>query len=411
MSEYERATGPGPAATGGLTRRSALALLGGGAVLAGCSPTTGPSGPPLSGGGQLLPAPVTPAAPTGEVIGSGSVRVALLLPKSGGGNGAAVAATMRNAAQLGLSDFVGNDVTLMVKDTFGTPEGASRAATAAVAERAELILGPLFAAEVKAVAPVALGANVPVISFSSDPSAASAGVYVMGFMVDDQVRQVVSYAASQGRRSLAAIVSDGAYGTLAEAALRESAARSGARIVQVERAPAGNVAAAAAAVAANAVQLDALFVSDGPGFAPAVADALKGNGVDLSRVKLLGTGQWNDAAVYSSPSVAGGWFPVPDLSGYQSFAGRYRASFGGEPQQITSLAYDAVVLAAGLVKAAGAQRFQRNVLTNPDGFLSAVNGLFRFNADGTNDRGVAIYEATAGGPKLLQPAPRSFAGT
>ncbi|BBE73956.1 penicillin-binding protein activator [Oharaeibacter diazotrophicus] len=409
MSEYERAAGSRPAATGRLTRRSVLTLFGGTAMLAGCSPTTGPSGPSV-GGGQLLPAPVTPTAPTGEVIGSGSVRVALLLPKSAGGNGAAVAATMRNAAQLALSDFVGNDVTLMVKDTGGTPEGAARAATAAVAERAELILGPLFAAEVKAVAPVALGANVPVISFSSDPSAASSGVYVMGFMVDDQVRQVVSYAASQGRRSLAAIVSDGAYGTLAEAALRESAARSGARIIQVERAAAGNVAAAAAAVAANAVQLDALFVPDGPGFAPAVADALKGNGVDLSRVKLLGTGVWNDPAVYSSPSLAGGWFPVPDLSGYQSFAGRYRASFGGEPQQVTSLAYDAVVLAAGLVKAAGAQRFQRNVLTNPDGFLSAVNGLFRFNADGTNDRGLAIYEATAGGPKLLQPAPRSFAG-
>ncbi len=40
-----------------------------------------------------------------------------------------------------------------------------------------------------------------------------------------------------------------------------------------------------------------------------------------------------------------------------------------------------------------------------------MNGLFRFNPDGTNDRGLAIYEVTAGGPKLVQPAPRSFAGT
>ena len=44
---------------------------------------------------------------------------------------------------------------LVPKDTKGTPEGARAAAESAVHEGAELILGPLFAQEVEAVAPVA----------------------------------------------------------------------------------------------------------------------------------------------------------------------------------------------------------------------------------------------------------------
>ena len=68
------------------------------------------------------------------------------------------------------------------------------------------------------------------------------------------------------------------------------------------------------------------------------------------------------------------------------------------------------MLAAGLVKAAGPQRFQRSVLANPEGFLSSINGLFRFNADGTNDRGLAVYEVTGASPRLVQPAPRAFSG-
>ena len=93
----------------GLSRRLALILLGG-AALAACSPTSRPSG-----GDTLLPAPTGPAI-SGEVLGTGTVRVALLLPKTAPGNGAALAAAMQNAASLGLTDFSGNDLTVLVKD-------------------------------------------------------------------------------------------------------------------------------------------------------------------------------------------------------------------------------------------------------------------------------------------------------
>ena len=387
----------------GLSRRLALFLMGG-AALAACSPTSRPSG-----GDTLLPPPTGPAV-SGEVLGTGTVRVALLLPKTAPGNGAALAVAMQNAAALGLNDFSGNDLTLLVKDTRGTAEGAAEAARQAISEGAELIIGPIFAAEVGGVGPVARAANVPVIAFSSDPSVAAAGVYILGFLVDGQVRRVVAEAAKSGRKSIAAIMSQSAFGNLAEATLRQEAGRYGMRVVAVERFAAGGEAQAVAAIAANASQIDCILLPEGAGVAPTIARSLRTAGVDLARIKLLGTGVWNDPAVYNDQALTGGWFPSPEVSGFSAFASRYRSAYGGEPPLTASLAYDAVVLAAGLARTAGAQRFQLSVITSPEGFLSAVNGLFRFNAFGTNDRGLAVYEVTGSTPSLVSAAPRAFTG-
>ncbi|WP_370676158.1 penicillin-binding protein activator [Pleomorphomonas sp. PLEO] len=389
--------------TVGLSRRFALLLLGG-AALAACSPTSRPSG-----GDTLLPPPTGPAV-SGEVLGSGTVRVALLLPKTAPGNGAALAVAMQNAATLGLNDFSGNDLTILVKDTGGTAEGAAEAARQAISEGAELIIGPIFAAEVGGVGPVARAANVPVMAFSSDPSVAAAGVYILGLLVDGQVRRVVAEAAKSGRKSIAAIMSQSAFGNLAEAALRQEAGRYGMRVVAVQRFPAGGEAQAAAAIVAIASQIDCILLPEGAGVAPTIARSLRTAGVDLARIKLLGTGVWNDPTVYNDPSLTGGWFPSPEVSGFSAFASHYRSTYGNEPPFTASLAYDAVVLAASLVKTAGTQRFQLSVITNPEGFLSSINGLFRFNAVGTNDRGLAVYEVTGSTPSLVSAAPRAFTG-
>src|SRR5829696_4706609 len=81
-------------------------------------------------------------------IGTGLVKVALILPMSAPGQGGGVAQSMRNAAEMAVSEFQGQDITLLVKDDNGTPEGARAAAQQALSEGAELIIGPLFSGSV-----------------------------------------------------------------------------------------------------------------------------------------------------------------------------------------------------------------------------------------------------------------------
>src|SRR5262249_30167491 len=130
-------------------------------------------------------------------------------------------------------------------------------------------------------------------------------------------------------------------------------------------------------------------------------------GIDRRRVQPMGTGLWDDPKIFADGSLQGAWFAAPDPAGYRSFAGRYRAKFAEEPVRTATLAYDAVSLVAALVKTQGAQRFAPEVLTNPSAF-SGVDGIFRFRAAGTNQRGLAVLRAAPVGPQVVSPAPRAF---
>ena len=207
-------------------RAFAMALaIGAMAVLAGC----GPSG--LGGGFGGGPAVRASQPVTGQVLGTGNIRVALLVPMTATGNAGQIAANFRNAAELALKDFKSANIQVMVKDDQGTPEGARAAASEAISQGAELILGPLFARSVPPVATVARAANVPVIAFSSDSTAAIQGVYLLSFLPQSDVDRIVSFAASRGKHSFAALLPDNAYGTVVESELQRAASGAGVRVL------------------------------------------------------------------------------------------------------------------------------------------------------------------------------------
>ena len=87
-----------------------------------------------------------------------------------------------------------------MKDDRGTAEGARQAAEEAIAEGAELIVGPLFAPAVQAAGQVAKQAGKPVIAFSTDATVASRGVYLLSFLAQEEVDRIIAYASAQGRR-------------------------------------------------------------------------------------------------------------------------------------------------------------------------------------------------------------------
>ena len=68
-----------------------------------------------------------PGAPA--ITGStGNVKVAVLLPITSSGSTPAVAKALKQAAELALFDFDNPSVSLVPKDTKGTPDGARRSA-------------------------------------------------------------------------------------------------------------------------------------------------------------------------------------------------------------------------------------------------------------------------------------------
>ena len=350
-----------------------------------------------SGTSDLLNSYSSPAAPgssrprpiTGAVRSVSSCRCRLAATR------AWPAQSMKNAAEMALAEFNSPDVQLLVKDDGGTSGGAQQAAQQAIAEGAEIIIGPLFAHSVGVVGAAARQRGLPVIAFSTDASVAARGVYLLSFLPESDVDRIVDYAIGSGKRSFAAMLSEGAYGNVVEGEFKQVVARKGARVVALERYALDPVEMQAPAklVAQAARGADAVFIPEGPEVVPSVVQALIGAGLDVKRVQLLGTGLWDDPRIFNDPRLQGGWYAGPDRAGFRNFSSRYRQRYNQDPVRTATLAYDAVALVAALVKTQGPQRFSEQVLTSSSGF-AGIDGLFRFRNDGTNERGLAVMRAT-----------------
>jgi ABC-type branched-subunit amino acid transport system substrate-binding protein len=355
-----------------------------------------------------------PAAPpqAEPAAGGGQIKVGLILPLTAGGNAGVAALSMRNAAEMALTEFNSPNIQLLIKDDAGTAPGAQKAAQQVLDEGAELIIGPLFAHSVGAVGQIARGRNVPVIAFSTDANVASRGVYLLSFLPDSDVDRIVSHAITEGKRSLAAAIPDNAYGIVVEAAFKQSVARRGGRVVALERYPQdrAKLQAAVRTVAQAAARADAILMPDGADMVPAVIQAFVGNGIDPKSIQILGSGLWDDPQIFSNPMLDGAWYAAPDSTGFRNFSARYRSRYNQDPVRTATLAYDAVALAAALTKTQGPDRFSEAILTNASGF-TGIDGLFRFRPDGVNQRGLAVMRVAPAGGQIISPAPRTFTGS
>lgn len=351
--------------------------------------------------------PTTVPAVSGERIGSGSVKVALVVPLSG--QGAIVGTAMRNAARLAYEEGQQPDITVLVEDDLGTPAGAAEATERTLKEGADIVLGPLFAGSVRSASLAAKAAGKPMIAFSTDVGVAARGVYLLSFLPQPEVARIVEEEVASGHRSFAALIPESAYGNAVEAQFREAVTSRGARVAAIERYPAGAPGPAvkrlAGVITGPAATADTLFIPETADGLPAVAAALTAAGYSPARVRPVGTAPWNEPALFSLPALQGGRFAAPDRNGFSGFSARYQARFGTIPPRVASLAYDAVMLSATLARQFGTQRYAEPTLTAGSGF-AGIDGTFRFSPDGTSDRALAVYEIRNNAVSVVSPAPR-----
>ena len=340
--------------------------------------------------------------------GSVPVRVGVILPFSSTTPGTRnLAAAMLKAAELALFDGGNRNIMLITADEGATPDLAGAATVKLLSQGAEIIIGPLFGPSVSAVAPIARDRGVPVLAFSTERSVAGNGVYLLSFLPQSEVRRVVNYAVAQGHHNFAAMVPATPYGDVISGAFTDAVKAAGATSVDIEHfTPNASTVMAPSAVIAKS-NADAVIVAQGGGILRAIAPSLVFNGLDPAKVKLLGTGLWDDAGTAKEQALDGGWFAAPEPNADNSFNDKYRGIYGAPPPPLASLAYDAVSLVALLSNGAPYHRFTNAALMDPNGF-AGVNGIFRFNADGTSERGLAVLEVQQDGFHVVSPAPSTF---
>ncbi len=398
--------------------------------------------PPPPGTGRAEPAtPVAPSpagtadqAPATQII-AGSVRVALLLPLTG--RDANLGRAMLDAAEMAVFDFGDENFTLLPYDT--EAGGAGPAAQKAVDAGAQLILGPLYARQVREVADVARIRGVNVVTFSNDSGVAGPGIFVFGLPPGEAIEAVVRFAHGKGTEKYASLLPDDTYGQRLSAALQRTVEADGDTVVRSDTYPAGTSdfttivrrtaefeqRQAHEKVEENAgrtndqrrraakletdkdVDYQALVVGESGQRLKNMAALLPYYDIDVPRIHLLGPNTWEDPSLGTEPGLVGAWFAGPDPAQRQAYEQHYRSSFGRAAPRLTTLTYDATGLAAVLARLGGHADFSGDALRNPVGF-AGVDGIFRFKDTGVVERGLAIMEIQQRSVATIQSAPTSF---
>jgi len=361
-----------------------------------------------------------PAAPVAGRLPAGSqVKVAILLPLSG--DRANLGRAMQRAAEMAVLEQGARNLQLLTFDTRGTPEGAAAAADQALQQDAKLILGPVFAGEVRAVKERA-GSRVNIVAFSNDAAVAGGGVYLLSFSLKQQIENVIGYAARNGRKRIGVIAPANDYGNQVTAMAREVAGKNGAEVTRTGTykpdtmevtddiksfAGATGVDRKGKVGRVSPLDFDAVLIADGGTKLRMVASLLAYYDVDPDKIRFLGTGRWDDKSLRREISLRGGWYAAPDPNAFEKFAEKYKGAHGEEPPRIATLAYDGVALAATIAKKQDGFDYGTQTLTDPAGF-AGIDGIFRFTPDGLSERGLAVVEIGRDEVKVVGEAPRSF---
>ncbi|MBU2653610.1 penicillin-binding protein activator [Acidomonas methanolica] len=414
--------------------------MGAALALAACSEGTSPSATGTSGSAE--------SAPTGPV------RIGLLLPLSG--RNAGLGRQMANAAILAVP-ATQKTAQIDLKDSDGAG-GAAAAARAAIGAGDQILLGPLTAGQTAEVSGLAVAAGIPELAYTSDPSRAREGVWVMGLTPDQQVSRLVAAAHAEGRKTFAAFLPDTAFGHALGAGLVAACAANGVvapnvvyhasdaasiqdglktlSAIEARQAQGQSPAQTATSPAAgepNAVNpvpdatpdtsgpsasaasapvppppFDALLLGDTGLQLATVINALRDDKIDPATVRIMGPALWG-AFASKLGALHGAWFAAPDPASRASYVQAYRRRYGLAPTPMADVAYDTAAVAGAL--AAQPERFSPASLMREDGF-AGVDGVFILKPGGHVARALAIFTIQPdGGASIAQPAPRTLTDT
>ncbi len=329
-----------------------------------------------------------------------------------------LAKSLENAARLAIADLQNGTsetplIDLRVYPTGGQPDTASQAASKAIEDGAKVILGPVYGGNAKTAGLAAANSGVKVLSFSNNPAIAGGNVYILGSTFKNTANRLVNFAKFNGKSNIMIVNAQSPAENAGASAIKAAIAQNDASLVaeqSFELSQNGVVQAIRPIVrAARSSNANALFITSGnDGAMPLLGQLLPEEGLEATNIQYIGLQRWdNPASARALPGLQGSWFAIPDPQLAAQFSQRYLAQYGTQPHSLSSIAYDGIAALGALIKGEEKDFLSDAAITRPNGFLG-VNGVFRFLADGTNERSLSIATIENNEVIELEPAPRSF---
>jgi branched-chain amino acid transport system substrate-binding protein len=304
----------------------------------------------------------------------------------------------KNAATLAVAELnaaggvLGKPIVLLAEDDRGeASEAASSVSKLITRDHVVALIGENASSRTLAAAPIAQSYKVPMISPSStNVEVTKKGDYVFRVCFIDpyQGRALATFARRNLKAKTAAILVDARsdYSVGLAEAFRASFEASGGRVVSELKYAEGDADFSAQLTAIRPLQPDVLIV---PGYytdAGLIARQARSLGLTAT---LLGADGWDSPKLVEigGEAMEGAYlsnhYSVDDPSpAVRKFVEAYKAKYGGDPDSIAALSYDATRLLADAIERAGSTegRRVRDALASTKDF-AGVTGTITMDAD------------------------------
>lgn len=339
-------------------------------------------------------------APLGSsTYGSGPVAVSVLLPTD-----AALrrkAADIADGAKLALDDLGGGQLRIEFQTSGSNTGDAVRQVQAATAAGAKLIVGPATNAQVAQIISGTSLPRPPILALVANNSAGGTHIWPLYGDAIDSALEGVGVAVAAKQKNIV-VVHEAGFPAENLLRLREGIRLKGGTTIGFVPYP------------KSGVNLRGAFAKGAAVFAKANTIVLLGGGEAIGKViDILAAGDFGQSIataiatslipeeIYKRPSAQGLMVAIPSTADVGVISERFKAKFGRDPSYDAAIGYDAIAIAAGLVRSGGAEAITVENLTSSQGFRAAT-GLFRFRPDGRIDRRMVVHRIENGSLKVIQ---------
>ena len=354
------------------------------------------------------------------------VKVAMFLPLSG--KYQRLGQSIADAVQLALYELRADYINFQAIDVGSDYSSAKEAVRTVDFNNIDIILGPVFKEQVKAIHEYAKQKNLVMITYSNDLDLINnSGVYIFDIMPQQQVEKVVEYASHNQYSNLYSVVSKGKYGDLIKNTLLNNKGKDQYSVKKVALYTPPNANILERLTLSEAIlQIKGSMKNDItntlPGFGePAILlpesdDHLLAILTQLQflhsasdlKYKILGIGDWNEYSVSQNLVTQNAWIAdIPHKLLYE-FNNRFADSYKYKAPRLAAVAYDSILLIAAILnKSDNGIIIQFQEIENSNGY-SGITGTFRLKSNGVTERLYSIYQYQEGKMKEILHATKSF---
>ncbi len=325
-------------------------------------------------------------------------RIGLLVPLTGPFS--YLGDTISGGSELAFFKMQNPNIELLYFDTAGG-DNVIEAANSAISSDVDVIIGPLFSDSVKAIKPLFNELDIPILSFSNNVDVAEEGIWVLGYLPEQQIDQLVDFAVARGKQNFGILSSSSQLGEkitmaavnkLTEYGLSPRTVMTISSIQDMDQNELLNkikIFAQYIDTEKDPLTLpppvfDTVLIAGDTSFILQVAPILSYYDLGPDRVLFIGIDRWNIPKMLNEPSLQNAILTLPTRPADEKFNKVWESEFKIDSNDLARISFDATALVIATANINSGASLSERLVGQP-GFIG-FSGQFKMSRTGLTER-------------------------